>query len=145
VQLKWFEAYHGREKQFTNQSKTLIKNRSPGPPVQIPLIIEDSRHAIENKTWFVKSLGKIVVKISADPDKENDPDADKADDGMDAQGFLNVFTNVQNMNNSDVDLGGGFDPESNNGSAAAKIPYSELIPTFVSIIDLVQTFLLLSA
>jgi hypothetical protein len=24
-QLKWFEAYHGREEQFTNQSKTLIK------------------------------------------------------------------------------------------------------------------------
>jgi hypothetical protein len=38
-----------------------------------------------------------------------------------------------------VDLGGGFNPESNNGSAAAKIPYPELIPTFVSITDLVQT------
>jgi hypothetical protein len=38
-----------------------------------------------------------------------------------------------------VDLGGGFNPESNHGSAAAKIPYPELIPTFVSITDLVQT------
>jgi hypothetical protein len=49
-QLKWFEAYHGCEEQFTRQSKALIKNRLPGPPVQIPLMIEDSRHANENKT-----------------------------------------------------------------------------------------------
>jgi hypothetical protein len=138
-QLKWFEAYHGRGEQFTNQSKTLIKNRLPGPPVQILLMIEDARHAIENKTWFVESLGKIVVQISADADKEDDPDAYKADNDMDAQGFLNMFTNVQNMNNSENDLGGGFDPESNNGSTAAKIPYPELIPTFVSITGLVQT------
>jgi hypothetical protein len=102
-------------------------------------MIEDLRHAIENKTWFVESLGKIVVGISADADKEDGPDADKADNEMDTQGFLNMFTNVQNMNNSDDDLGGGFDPESNNDSAAAKIPYPELIPTFVSITDLVQT------
>jgi hypothetical protein len=64
-------------------------------------------------------LGKIVVRISADADKEDNPNADKADDDMDAQGFLNMFTNVQNMNNSDNDLGGGFDPGSNNDSAAA--------------------------
>ena len=57
---------------------------------------------------------------------------------MDAQGFLNMFTNVNNMNNSDDDLGGAFDQESNNDSAAAKRPYPELIPTFVSITDLVQ-------
>jgi hypothetical protein len=31
------------------------------------------------------------------------------------------------------------DQESNNGSAAAKRPYPELIPTFVSITNLVQT------
>jgi hypothetical protein len=62
-------------------------------------MIEDSRHAIENKTWFVEFLGKIVVRVSADADKEDDPDADKADNDMDAQGFLNMFTNVQNMNN----------------------------------------------
>jgi hypothetical protein len=43
------------------------------------------------------------------------------------------------MNNSNDDLGGGFDQESNNDSAAAKHPYPELIPTFVSINDLVQT------
>jgi hypothetical protein len=47
-------------------------------------MIEDSRHAIENKTWFVESLGKIVVRISADADKEDDPDADKAVNDMDA-------------------------------------------------------------
>jgi hypothetical protein len=58
---------------------------------------------------------------------------------MDAQCFLNMFTNVKNMNNSDDDLGGGFDQESNNDSAAAKHPYAELIRTFVSITDLVQT------
>jgi hypothetical protein len=58
---------------------------------------------------------------------------------MDAQGFLNMFTNVKNMNNSDDDLGGGSNQESNNDSAAAKCPYQELIPTFVIITDLVQT------
>jgi hypothetical protein len=60
-------------------------------------------------------LGKIVVRFSADADKADDPDADKADnpdadkgdDDMKAQGFLNMFTNVKNMNNSDDDLGGG--------------------------------------
>jgi hypothetical protein len=102
-------------------------------------MIEDSRHANENKTWFIESLGKIVVQISADADKADDPDADKADDDMDAQGFHNMFTNVKNMNNSDDNLGaGGSDQESNNDSAAAKRPYPELIPTFVSITDLVQ-------
>jgi hypothetical protein len=62
-------------------------------------------------------LGKIVVRFSADADKADSPDADKADgpdadkadDDMDAQGFLNIFTNVKNMNNSDDDLGGGSD------------------------------------
>jgi hypothetical protein len=53
--------------------------------------------------------------------------------------FLNMFTNVNNMNNSDDDLGVGFDEESNNDSAAAKHPYPELIPTLVSITKLVQT------
>ena len=79
-------------------------------------MIEDSRHANENETCFVESLGKIVVQFSADADKADDPDADKADDpdadkaddGMDAQGFLNMFSNVKNMNNSDDDLGGGL-------------------------------------
>jgi hypothetical protein len=46
-QLKWFEAYHGRGGEFTEQSKILIKNRLPGPPVQMP------------------SLDKIVVCVSA--------------------------------------------------------------------------------
>jgi hypothetical protein len=130
-QLKWFEAYHGREEQFTRQAKTLIKNRLPGPPVQIPLMIEDSRHANEDKTWFEESLDKIVVRISAD--------ADKTDNDMDAQGFLNMFTNVNDMKNSDDDLGGGFNQESDNDRAVAKPPYPELIPTFASITDLVQT------
>jgi hypothetical protein len=104
------------------------------------LIIEDSRHANENKTCFVESSSKIVVRFSADADKADDPDADKADDGMDAQGILNMFTHIKNMNNSDADdLGGGSDQESNNDSAAAKRPYPELIPTFVSITGLVQT------
>jgi negative regulator of genetic competence, sporulation and motility len=80
-------------------------------------------------------LGKIVAQISADADKADDPDADEADDDMDAQGFLNMFTNV----NSDGDLGREFDQESDNDSTAAKCPYPELIPTFVSITDLVQT------
>jgi hypothetical protein len=40
-------------------------------------MIEDSRHANENKTWFVESLGKIVVHISADADKADDPDGDQ--------------------------------------------------------------------
>jgi hypothetical protein len=57
---------------------------------------------------------------------------------MDAQGFLNMFTNVNNMNNSDDNLGGGLDQEGDNDSAAAKRPYPELIPTFVSITGLVQ-------
>ena len=95
-------------------------------------MIEDSRHANEDKTWFVESLNKIVVRISA-------AEADKTDNGMDAQGFLNMFTNVNNMNNSDDDLGGGFDQESDNDGAVATRPYPELIPTFVNITDLVQT------
>jgi hypothetical protein len=90
-------------------------------------MIEDSRHANKNKTWFVESLGRIVVQISAHADKADEPDADKADDNMDAQGFLNIFTNVKNMNNSDDDLGGGSDQKSNNDSAAAKRPYPDLI------------------
>jgi hypothetical protein len=49
-----------------------------------------------------------------------------------------MFTNGKNMNNSDGDLGGGFNQESDKDSAAAKCPYPELIPTFVSITDLVQ-------
>jgi hypothetical protein len=103
-QLKWFEGYHDREEQFTRQARTLIKNRLPGPPVQIPLMIEDSRHANEDKTWFKESLDKIVVRISANEDK--------MDNNMDAQGFLKMFTYVNDMNNSDDDLGGGFDQES---------------------------------
>jgi hypothetical protein len=34
-------------------------------------------------TWFVECLGKIVGQISADADKADDPDADKADNHMD--------------------------------------------------------------
>ena len=44
----------------------------------MPLMIEDSRQANDNKAWFEESLDKIVVSISAD--------ADKADEDMEAQG-----------------------------------------------------------
>jgi outer membrane PBP1 activator LpoA protein len=81
-------------------------------------MIEDSRHANEDKTWFAESLDKIVVQISAGEDK--------TDNDMDAQGFLNMFTYVNDMNNSDDDLGGGFNQK------------SKKIPTFASITDLVQ-------
>jgi hypothetical protein len=80
-----------------------------------------------------------VVQISANADKADDPKEDKADNDMDAQGFLNMFTDVNTMNNSDDDLGWGLDQENDNNSAAAKRPYPELIPTFVSITGLVQT------
>jgi hypothetical protein len=43
------------------------------------------------------------------------------------------------MHNSDDNLGGELDEEDDNDSPAAKRPYTELMPTFVSITDLVQT------
>jgi hypothetical protein len=84
-------------------------------------------------------VGKIVVQILADADKVEDSDEDTADNDMAAQGFLNMFTNIDNVNNSDDDLGGGFDQEGNDNSAATKRPYPELVPTFVSITNMVQT------
>jgi hypothetical protein len=104
-QLKWFEACHGREEQFTRQSKSLIENRLPGPPIQISLTMEDSRHTSDN-------LCKVVVRISAD---ENEA----ADDNMEAQGFLDMFTKeVDTMNNSGDNLGWGLDEEDANNSPA---------------------------
>jgi hypothetical protein len=98
-------------------------------------MIEDSRHADDKRTWFEESLAKIVVQIS--------PDANKAADDMDAQGFLNTFTYVEEINNSDDIFGGEFEEEddvdNHDNSPASKRPYPELIPTFVSITDLVQT------
>ena len=131
-QLKWFEAYHGRDREFTERSEMLIKNRLPGPPVEMPWMIEDSRHAKDNKAWFEESLDKIVVCVSAD--------GDKANDDMEAQGFLNMFTNVSNGNNSVDDLGEGLDKDDHgNDNTAAENPYSDVIPTVMSITDLIQT------
>jgi hypothetical protein len=131
-QLKWFEAYYGREETFTGQSRSMINNRLPGPPVQIPLMIEDARHAKDNKTWFEESLGKIVVRISADADKAEDDD-------MEAQGFLNMFTNVNDVNHSDDNFGCDLDNVDDEDSPVVRRPYSELMPTYVSMTDLVQT------
>jgi hypothetical protein len=134
MQLKWFEAHHGREEKSTHKSKHLIRNCLPGPPVQIPLMIEDSRHADDKRTWFIDSLGKVVAQTSAN--------ANKAADNMDAQGFLNMFTNVKDMNDSDDDSGGELEEDDNNNdnnSSASKQPHPELKPTFVSMTDLVQT------
>jgi hypothetical protein len=76
---------------------------------------------------------KIVVRVSAD--------ADKADDDMEAQGFFNMFTNVDS--NHDDNLGGELDDVDDvtdvDKSPAIKRPYQEIIPIVGSITDLVQT------
>jgi hypothetical protein len=76
---------------------------------------------------------KIVVRVSAD--------ADKADDDMEAQGFFNMFTNVDS--NHDDNLGGELDDVDDvtdvDKSPVIKRPYQEIIPIVGSITDLVQT------
>jgi hypothetical protein len=95
------------------------------------------------RRWFFKKQGggcstHIGHSKSVDPKQMKassaTADANKADDDMNAQGLVN------NMNNYDDNLGGGSDKEEDDDdSPAAKRPYAELMPTFVSITDLVQT------
>jgi hypothetical protein len=65
--------------------------------VPSPFVLEDSRHLKDRKIWFEETLNKVVVHIPGEVDKGGE------------QNFLNLLTNIGDLDNPDDSLGGGAD------------------------------------
>ena len=99
----------------------------------------------EKSRWFFKKEGGGDATHIGHSCHLEDPKQVKAtsttlDSTMDE--YENMFTNVNKGNNSDDELeGAGLDKDDddNDDTTAEQHPYSELIPTLVSITDLIQT------
>jgi hypothetical protein len=102
----------------------------------LPFVLEDSRHVKERKIWFEETMNKVVVHIPAEVDQGGE------------QNFLNLLTNVWDLDNPDDSLGGGAEDcddhdddsmQQRETGPASNQPFQELMPMFVSCTDLAQT------
>jgi hypothetical protein len=99
-------------------------------------VLEDSRHVKDRKIWFEEMLNKVAVHIPAEVDEGRE------------QNFLNLLTNIGDLDNPDDSLGGGADDcddhdddsmQQRETGPASNRSFQELMPMFVSCTDLVQT------